>query len=188
MSRRAHSSGEARPAPRGGVADVVAAASGLLLIVSLSIHWYRAKADNPNFPKTGGTVSGWEAFTITDLLLALIALIALGVAAVRILRSVPRDLPRSPGFIVLAAGVVATLVVLLRIAAPGHASFQDIPGLQITRLAGIFVALVAALGITLGGWLIWSEEGRPTSRWRAPRTRPIGSGAAETPSSASEGS
>jgi cellobiose-specific phosphotransferase system component IIC len=165
---------------------LVAGASGLLLLIALSLHWYHVKADSPNFPQTSGTVSGWAAFTITDLLLALIALVALAVAAVRLARSVPRDLPRSPGFLVLAAGVIATLVVLLRIAAPGNASFQDIPGLEVTRLAGIFVALVAALGITLGGWLIWSEEGRPTSRWHAPRTRPLGSEAPETPSSASD--
>src|SRR4051812_40574778 len=94
--------------------DLVAAVSGLVLFISLFLHWYSASADGPFGGSVSGGISGWEILSFIDILLFIIALIAIAVAVARMANVFPR-MPLSPGLLVLAAGALAVLLVLFRL-------------------------------------------------------------------------
>jgi hypothetical protein len=142
--------------------DLVAAASGLVLFIALFLNWYSASVNGPLGGSVSGGVSGWEVLSFIDILLFIIAIIAVGLAVARMANAFPR-MAVSPGLLVLGVGVLATLLVLFRLLVlPGDlGDVNDLPGVDVGRSIGIFIALIAALGITAGGWITWTEEGKP---------------------------
>jgi hypothetical protein len=155
--------------------DLVAAVSGVILFLSLFLHWYSVSATGAFGGSTSGAVSGWKILSFIDILLFIVAIIAVGVAVVRMANAFPRGLRASPGLIVLAAGALAVLLVLFRLLVlPGDlGDINDIPGVSVGRSVGIFLALLASLGIAAGGWITWNEEGRPTPSGRG-AAAPVG--------------
>jgi hypothetical protein len=139
--------------------DLVAAGSGLLLFISLFLEWYNVSAKNA-FVDVSQGASGWEALGPGDIFLFIVAALAVAVAVLRALNVLPKGLPVSPGQIILGLGVLAVLFTLFRIIdIPGEGT--DIPGVDIGRSFGVFVAFLASLGVAAGGWLGWNEEGKP---------------------------
>jgi hypothetical protein len=152
--------------------DLVAAVSGAILFLSLFLHWYSVSVHVAGFSQSKG-FSGWTVLSFIDILLFLIAAAAIAVAVLRMANSIPR-LAVSPGLVVLGLGVLATLLVLFRIIdIPGDASGFESAAVDIGRSFGIFVALLASLGIAAGGWITWNEEGRPAPSGRG-ATAPVG--------------
>jgi hypothetical protein len=139
--------------------EMIAAGSGLVLFLSLFLEWY--SVDIRGFGGDLPTVTGWRALGFIDILLFLIAAIAVALAVMKALNVMPRSMPASPGMIVLALGIVAVILVLFRIISIPDEGAGDIPGVDVGRSFGIFLALLAAAGVTLGGWLSWNEEGKP---------------------------
>jgi hypothetical protein len=148
--------------------DIVAAGAGLLLIISLFLNWYSASAKATVGGFTTRTISesasGWKALGFIDILLFICALVAIGIAVARVANVMPRNLPVSPGLLVLGVGGLATVLVIFRILSIPHGDVPDVPGIAIdfSREFGIFVALIGAIGVAVGGWLTWNEEGKPT--------------------------
>jgi hypothetical protein len=133
----------------------------VLLFISLFFNWYSVSVHIAGFSQSQG-FSGWTVLSFIDILLFIIALIAVAVAVARMADAIPRAMPISPGLLVLGVGVIATLLVLFRIIdIPGGGDVADVPGVDLGRSFGIFVSLIASLGITAGGWIGWNEEGRP---------------------------
>jgi hypothetical protein len=140
--------------------DMVAAVSGLVLFLSLFLNWYNVSV-KAALGSASASVSGWEALSFIDILLFIIAVIAIAVAVARMANAFPR-MAISPGLLVLAVGVLAVLLVLFRIIdIPGSGDVADVPGVDLGRSFGIFIALLAAIGVAAGGWLTWNEEGKP---------------------------
>jgi hypothetical protein len=140
--------------------DLVAAVSGLVLFLSLFLNWYKVSV-KAALGSASASVSGWEALSFIDILLFIIAIIAIGVAVARMANAFPR-MAVSPGLLVLAVGVLAILLVLFRIIdIPGSGDVADVPGVDLGRSFGIFIALLAAIGVAAGGWITWNEEGKP---------------------------
>jgi hypothetical protein len=145
--------------------EMIAAGSGLVLFLSLFLEWYNVSGKGTFSREASVGRSGWESLGFIDILLFLVAVIAVTVAVLHALNMMPRQLPASTGFILLVAGAIATLLVLFRLLSTGDAGLP-IPGnaddfIDIGRSFGVFVAFLAALGVTLGGWLTWNEEGKP---------------------------
>jgi hypothetical protein len=140
--------------------DLVAGGAGLVLIISLFLEWYNVSAKNA-FVNVSQGVSGWEALGFIDILLFLIGAIAVAVAVMRALNVLPRNLPASPGMIVLALGALAVLLTLFRLLSIPDNGAGDLPGVDVGRSFGVFLAFLASLGVALGGWLGWNEEGKP---------------------------
>lgn len=143
--------------------DLVAGISGLVLFISLFLDWYSASVKGPLGGSVSGGVSGWEVLSFIDILLFIVAIIAIGIAVARMANAFPRNVPATPGLVVLAAGALAVLLVLFRLLVlPGDVGdINDIPGVDVSRSFGIFLALLAAIGVAAGGWMTWNEEGKP---------------------------
>jgi hypothetical protein len=150
--------------------ELVAAVSGAVLFISLFLDWYSVSAKGPlgGF-SVGG--SAWDALSFIPILLLICSIIAIGAAVMR-MASVNPKLPVSPGLLLLGAGGLATLLVLYRIIDIPIDSGVPSSLVDVGRSFGIFIALIAALGIAAGGWITWNEEGRPK-----PNTAAVGAGA-----------
>jgi hypothetical protein len=131
-------------------ADVLAGAGGVVLLGSLFLHWYGfAGAGGPIHPLTA-----WQAFSAIDILLALIAALAIGVP---ITSAVARS-PAKPVAFALGTsvgGFLAVLLVLFRLI--------DQPGNHrlVTVQAGAWVGLAGALITLVGGWLALADDHTP---------------------------
>ena len=137
--------------------DLIAAAGGLLLIISLFLNWYKVSAEGA-LVDISVSASGWDALGFIDILLFLIGATAIALAVLRAMGKGTR-LPVPPGLALLALGALATLLVVFRLLVIPDA---DVDGVDVGRSFGIFVALLAALATLVGGWLTWNDEGRPS--------------------------
>jgi len=132
-----------------------AALAGLVLLASLFLDWYR--------PAGGGAgVSGWEAFTIVDLLLALLALAALGLPLITASQRAPAVSIAADTLTTLVGIVVSALILIRTLNTPGLGADEDAE-----RLAGAWIGLAATLAIVLAGFVAMRNEGldRADGRW-----------------------
>lgn len=100
--------------------------------------------------------SAWQAFGYIDLLLFLVIALALGLVIARMADSMP-PLPQPPGLIVAAAGALAVLLILFRLVFVPDGDVR-VDGVDLGRRLGILLALLAAGGITFGGWTTMTER------------------------------
>ena len=138
--------------------EMVAGASGLALFIFMFFPWYGLKTEVEGLGDVEG-VNGnaWEFFSIIDIILLLVALRAVGMAVARAAGAMPADLPAPAGTIVAVAGALALLLILFRlISAPD----PDITGdaVDLSRKVGVFLGLIAAAGITFGGFTAMKER------------------------------
>jgi hypothetical protein len=123
----------------------ITALGGAALLVALFLGWY-------------DSTTGWEALTVADILLTLIALFALALLPITATQRVPA-LPLMLDALVALAGKVGLVIVLIRmLSPPGGAEGLDV---------GIWLAVAASVAIVVGGWLAMRDErlsrpGRPT--------------------------
>jgi len=120
--------------------------SALVLLLSSFMGWYSGSGEGVTL-----TVTGWHVGLLGKIVffigLAVLALVALREAGIEL----PPALPDS--LVVIALGVVATILVLVRLI--------DIPDAVLPadgRWLGIWISLVAALGVIAGGVLRAAEE------------------------------
>ena len=124
--------------------DWLAGIAGLVLLLSLFLNWYVAPG--------GAGRSGWEAFSVIDILLALAALFGIAVAVAAGARRTPA-LPVALAIFAVVAGVLATLLALLRVI--------DAPADGFALAIGAGVGLVSAVAMTAGAfWALKDERNR----------------------------
>jgi hypothetical protein len=137
-------------ASRLSFGEQVAGASGLALLIFLFFPWYVEDAGlGPE------NMSAWSAFGFIDLLLFLIATLAIAMAVARAARLIPTNLPAPPGTIVAAAGALAALLVLYRLLELPSPAIADA---DIGRKVGVYLGLIASLGIAFGGVTAMNES------------------------------
>jgi len=118
---------------------------GLLLTVSAFTGWYSRGG-------VGATVSvlGWNTGTIGKIVfflgLATVLIVVLREVGVAMPASVPESL------VAIALGAVATILVLVRVISVPDTFFDSSRGI------GIWISLVCAIGIIVGGLLEASDE------------------------------
>jgi len=128
--------------------DKVIAGSGILFLISMFLPWWGL-----DFGDLGSASnSGWDYF-LTGIL-PLLIVIAM-VAVIYITRFTTTALPKPPlpwsQVFLIAGGVVAVLLVLRVIigSSEGSGGFE----VDLDRMWGLWVALLAALGVGAGGFL-----------------------------------
>ena len=121
--------------------------SGLVLALSAFMGWYDGEAEGVGTLSVTGWNTGWAGISVFFLGLAVLALVALREAGIALPASVPESL------VVLALGAIATIVVLLRLLSIPE-DFLPADG----RAVGIWISLLAAIGVIAAGLLQASEE------------------------------
>jgi hypothetical protein len=124
--------------------EMVAAAGAAVLFLVMFLDWYGVEG-------TSVAANAWQVFSWVDLYLFLTVVVALGLAVLTMgQRTVA--LPLSVSVLVTAMGAVATLLILYRIVnQPG-------PNELISVQIGAYLGLLAALAITVGGYLSMRDE------------------------------
>jgi hypothetical protein len=133
----------------------IAGAAGLVLLVSLFLAWYDGQ-------------TGWESLGILDVILALVALDAIAIPIVTAAYRVPA-LPLAHQSLTTLIGSVAFLLVAGRV--------LNIPDWADGREGGLWIALLATLGVVAGSLIAMrderrSEQGRHTDLTGVPVSGP----------------
>jgi hypothetical protein len=136
----------------------IAGAGGIGLLVALFLHWYSVplppvgKLAFPAFDDAAA--SGWQAFSVLDVVLALVALVALALVALQATCTSP-SLPVLFSVFTFVLGLLATLLVLYRIVdQPGP---NDLAAVE----PGAWIGLAAAALTGFGGWRSMRVEAIP---------------------------
>jgi hypothetical protein len=142
---------------RLGAGEWLAAVSGVALLVSLVVPWYRPEICITRYGDVPAGVpdcslSGWESLTAIDVLLALVAATGVLLAIVTAAQRVPA-VPVALSALVVLVGVFGIVLVLLRLA--------DLPDWATGREWGLFLGLAGALGIVAGAVIAMRDEVRP---------------------------
>jgi hypothetical protein len=120
----------------------ILALSGVVLLVSLFLPWYRP------------SLTAWEALAVNDVILAVVGLAALAALVATATQRVPA-VPIALEAMVAALGVVALLLVVVRaIWLPDAADQRDY---------GLWIGLAGAVGIVVGGWIGIRDERMPAA-------------------------
>jgi hypothetical protein len=136
---------------QGGIwamGERVTALSGLVLMLSSFMGWYAGSSSDP-----GPTIAviGWHTGVIGKLVfllgLAVVVLVVLHELGIELPATVPESL------VIIVLGALATILVLIRVISVPD-SFYPFGG----RGIGIWIALIAALGLIVGGLLRAGEE------------------------------
>jgi hypothetical protein len=110
----------------------IAGAGGVALLAALFVRWYSG-------------ASAWSAFTVLDVVLALLALVPLALLLAQATRTSP-SLPVTFSVLTTVGGALATLLIVYRIVnQPG-------PNDAVEVELGAWLGLAAAAAIALGGW------------------------------------
>lgn len=135
--------------------ETIAAVSGFLLILFMFLPWFGVdlgfQTVNANF---------WEVSGFLDIVLFLVGVVAIGAAVAQAAGAMPANLPAPAGMIVLAAGALAVLIVVFRLLVPPDGGVDD---LDLGRKIGIFLGLIAAAGVTFGGYTAMNERASGTA-------------------------
>jgi hypothetical protein len=137
-----------RQAPEGlwGAGDRITWLAGLILALSSFMDWYAGSGVGVKI-----AVIGWH----TGVLGKLVFFIGFATFAIVVLRETGMGLPASvpESLVVLALGALATVFVLIRvISIPDSVLPADGRGI------GLWISLLAALGVIAGGLLRAAEE------------------------------
>ena len=127
-------------------APLIAAGGGVLLFIALFMSWF-------------GPFSAWEAFDLTDIVLALIAILAIAVG-VSTFTGNTLNVPGGAGATVTTAGIVAFSMV-----ASWFFEGEE-------RKFGLFLAVIGAIGIIVGGMQLVRSGGAPSPRARTASDAP----------------
>jgi hypothetical protein len=139
--------------------------AGLVLVGSLFLPWFGTSATNPNsilYGASGGdSVNAFETFSTLDLLLVSNA------AAPFILSWIiarQHALTWRPGEVTMVVGIAAFVLILCNGIILGRPEDPDAGAIEISLQIGYFVALLAAAGMLVAGYLrqaFYTEARKP---------------------------
>jgi hypothetical protein len=122
----------------------IAGISGVVVLVALFLDWYSADG--------GGSANGWESFTVTDVLLAIAALFGIALALGAATQRSPA-VPQAVGALTVPIAFVAAVAVVVQaLSLPEGAGAREI---------GLWLGIVATLGVLLGAWRSIGDQSFP---------------------------
>jgi carbon starvation protein CstA len=122
----------------------VAGAGGVALLAALFLDWFSG-------------ASAWQAFSVLDVVLALLALVPLALVVLQATRE-SSSLPVAFSVFTTIAGALATLLILYRLLnQPG-------PNDRVEVELGAWIGLAAAVVTAAGGWRSMRVEAIPGAR------------------------
>jgi hypothetical protein len=137
--------------------EKIAGLSAVLLFIFMFFDWFTVEVSGGEglFSVSEGG-SAWDALDVIPIILMVAIIAAVALAIIRLTDAVFEP-PVSMAAIVAILGGISVLLILYRIIDPPLDT--DIPGVEISRSIGIYLGLLAAAGITYGGYRAMQEEG-----------------------------
>jgi hypothetical protein len=138
--------------------EKVAGISAVLLFIFMFFDWFSVEVSGGAFSASGSGGSAWDALEFIPVILVIAIIAALGVAALRLTDSAFEP-PVSANAVVAVLGGLSVLLILFRIIdTPDAGSFPGV-SVDVSPAVGIFLGLLAAIGIAYGGYRGMQEEG-----------------------------
>lgn len=139
--------------------EVIAAGAAIALLALMFLPWYDATyTGGRQIPYGGLGRSAWDALDLIAPLLALIAVLVLGLVAARLLR--PGWAPAIvPGAAIAVLGALAAILVLMRVVFPPDLDSLVGVEFEVSPSLAAFLALAAALALAVGGYRAMRTEG-----------------------------
>ncbi len=134
--------------------EKIAGISAILLFIFTFFDWFTVSASNGLVSVSVGG-SAWDALDVIPIILLIAIVAAVGVAVVR-LTDADFEPSISMNSVVAILGGISVLLILYRIISPPDSGFS---GVDVSPAVGIFLGLIAAAGITYGGYRAMQEEG-----------------------------
>jgi len=152
--------------------EKIAGGSGIALILIMFIFkWFGLKAGVGGFAFEGSR-NAWGSYGFIDIVLFISVVAAAGLAALKA-SDADVGLPVAASAIVAGLGVLSVVLIIISIISPPDFG-ADLSGTGIdhTRKIGVWLGLIAAIGVAYGGWRAMQEEGTgyggEADRFRAP--------------------
>lgn len=142
---------------RLGRGEKIAAGSGLLLFVFMFFKWYGVSIDTP-LGGLGAVGNAWDTLEVVRFVLLASVIAAVGFPLLKAAGS-EIDIPVPPATIITLMGGLSVLLILYRIISPPDFGAADFEGISVGRELGVFLGLIAAAGITYGGYTSMEEQG-----------------------------
>ena len=98
-------------------------------------------------------LNAWEGSSFNDIVWFVTAVVAIGLGLMAMSQT-EANLPVATSAIVTALGALSLVLIVIRIIDP-PGSF----GFDLGRAYGVWLGLIAIIGITAGGWIAMQEEG-----------------------------
>lgn len=136
--------------------EQIAAGSGLLLFVFMFFKWFGVSVD-VGFGGVGASANAWDTLEVIRFVLLLAVIAAVGFPLLKASGN-ELDIPVPPATIITLLGGLSVLLILFRIISPPGLGV-DFDGISVGREVGVFLGLLAAIGITYGGYASMQEEG-----------------------------
>jgi hypothetical protein len=159
--------------------EKITAISGIALILIMFIFdWFGLR-----FGPFEATGNAWDAYSVTNWVLLITGLGAIGVGYLSATRQ-QLNLPVAGSAIVAALGALSVLLIFISILSPpDFGSSVDLSGTGIshTRKIGVYLGLIAAIVLTYGAYLAMQEEGTSASGRADRRERRPGGGGPGAP-------
>jgi uncharacterized membrane protein YhaH (DUF805 family) len=141
--------------------EKIAGVSAILLFIFMFFDWFSAEVSVNSGSFIGSASAGgnaWDALEVIPIFLLLAIIAAVGVAVVRLTDALFEPAV-SMNAVVAVLGAVAVILILYRIIdPPGGGSIAGV-SVDVSPSVGIFLGLIAAVGITYGGYRAMQEEG-----------------------------
>ena len=146
---------------RLSIGEKIAGVSAVLLFVFMFFDWFTAEISVNSAGFVGGASEGgnaWDALEVIPIFLMLAVVAGVGVAIIRLSDAIFEP-SISVNAVVAVLGAVAAILILYRIVdPPGGGSIGGV-SVDISPAIGIFLGLIAAVGIAYGGYRAMQEEG-----------------------------
>lgn len=144
------------------VGEAIYLVAAVLLFAFMFLSWFGAEvsgsAGTIQFGSVGAGGNAWQSLEVIPIFLMLAIAVAVGAALLRLTGS-DWEPTIPPCVAVTVTGGLAAILILIRIIfPPGFGEFGGV-SVEATLEVGVFLALLAALGIAYGGWRAMAEEG-----------------------------
>ncbi len=144
--------------------EKIAGASGIALILIMFIFkWFGVEVNGGGLTFEGESRNAFGAYGFIDVVLLVTALSAVALALIGASEG-EVGLPVAMSAIVAGLGVLSVVLIIISIISPPEWSVAgvdigDVPGADVTRKIGVWLGLLAAIGVAYGGWRAMQEEG-----------------------------
>jgi hypothetical protein len=142
--------------------EKIAGVSGVALILIMFIFkWFglEVSGSTGGFEfSAGGSENAWGSYGFIDIVLFITVAAAIGLALMSASQT-EVGLPVAASAIVAGLGVLSVvLIVISIISPPDFGADLDGTGVDQTRKIGVWLGLIAAIGVAYGGWRAMQEE------------------------------